>query len=262
LFTTLLSIDGTPVGEAIIDTGGGYELLLRESFGLPVTGNVDVLAFGGAQSVDVTSGFDYTVGDVSDHADFALVGSSVCGCNGVGFQFFRKTGWVLALDFATMRASFVRTIPPGGAVIPFAAPPDTLASFDTSFVEVTVSTGGVSRSVLALLDTGTNTSVMRRGLLPDGSRLTPHQTEILVAEPQLGTIAVTARLFDTPDLPDLILGTDAMQAWSDHWYFHFAPQGGTVIARPSADSPPDGVAAARRPGAPGSRSSVITRPLN
>lgn len=229
LFTTPLSIDGTPVGEAIIDTGGGYELLLRESFGLPVTGNVDVLAFGGAQSVDVTGGFDYTVGDVPDHADFALIGSSVCECNGVGFQFFRKTGWVLALDFATMGASFVRTIPLDGAVIPFAEPPGTLASFDTSFVEVTVSTGGVSRSVLALFDTGTNTSVMRRGILPDGSRLTPNQTEILVAEPQLGTIAVTARLFDTPDLPDLILGTDAMQAWSDKWYFHFAPQGGTVI---------------------------------
>lgn len=237
LFTTPLSIDGTPIGEAILDTGGGYELILRERFGLPVVGRVDVLSFGGSEFMDITGEFDYTAGDVSDHADFALVGTSVCGCNGVGFQFFRKTGWVLALDFATMRASFVRTFPLDGAVIPFAEPPDTLASFDTSFVEVTVSTGGVSGSVLALLDTGTNTSVMRRGILPDGSRLTPNQTEILISEPQLGTIAVTARLFDTPDLPDLILGTDAMQAWSDQWYFHFAPEGGTVIAEPITGGP-------------------------
>jgi hypothetical protein len=34
LFTTPLSIEGEDVGPAIIDTGGDYEVILRETFGL------------------------------------------------------------------------------------------------------------------------------------------------------------------------------------------------------------------------------------
>ncbi len=250
LFTAPLIVNGQPIGSAIIDTGGGYELILSDRFGLPIAGSVDVLSFGGKSFVDVTGGFDYTVGGVSDHADFALIGTTICGCNGLGFHFFRKTGRVLALDFETMEASFTRTVPLDAVIIPFAGPPDSLAAFDTSFIDVTVSTGGVTRDVVALLDTGTNASVMRRGIVPNGSPLTPHQTEVLITQPQLGTIAATARLFDTPGLPDLILGTDAMQAWSNKWYFFFAATGGMIVVPFETVEDQAGVLAKRRSAAP------------
>ena len=44
----------------------------------------------------------------------------------------------------------------------FERPPPHLPGFDSSFIEVEVESGGELRSVLALFDTGTNASVMRR----------------------------------------------------------------------------------------------------
>lgn len=240
LFTAPLVIGERAVDPAIIDTGGGYELMLREDFGLNVVDVAEVVAFGGRERVRVTEGFDYTVGNWSATADAALVGISVCDCNGLGFFFFRKTGAVLALDFPNLRASFLPSIPPGGVRLSFERPPPHLPGFNSSFIEVEVESGGELRSVLALLDTGTNASVMRRGIVGGTpSVLTPNRLDILVTQPRLGTVAVQVSLFDVDGLPDLILGTDVMQAWADRWYFAFFPTSGTVIAfPPDRASPP------------------------
>lgn len=236
LFVAPLSIEGRDLGTAIIDTGGGYELMLQESFGLDVVASARVLAFGGLEVVGVTEGFEYVAGGWPSQATSALVGVSVCECNGVGYEFFRKTGAVLYLDFKPPQASFVSNVPPGGVAIPFAAPPQHLSDFDTSFLRVTVHAGERSRTVLGLLDTGTNATVMQRGLFGTDLQTELDGVFVVVVEPHLGGTAVRAGLFDTEGLPAIILGTDVLSAWSDRWYFAFAPTGGTVTAFP-ADQP-------------------------
>ncbi|GAF75544.1 unnamed protein product, partial [marine sediment metagenome] len=161
-------------------------------------------------------------------AESALVGLSVCNCNGLGFFFFRKTGAVLALDFPNGEASFLISVPRGDIVLAFEPPPPHLSDFDSAFIEVEVRSGGDSQTVLALLDTGTNASVMQRGLVGTPAALTPNRLDITVAQEHLGTVAVQVGLFDVAGLPDLILGTDVMRVWADRWYFYFAPQRGTV----------------------------------
>lgn len=233
LLTTPFSINGEPGGNAIIDTGGAYELMLRDSFGLEVMETVEVLAFGGRETVGLVNGFEYEVGGLSATADVALVGLSTCDCNGVGFFFLRKTGALLHLDFADLRAEFGVDAPLGGVELPFEPPPDDLANFDSAFIPVTVSANGTSVDVVALLDTGTNGSVLRRGLIGEPDPLSPNRLNVQVTHPSLGTVALRATLFDTEGLPDMILGTDVMQVWSSDWYFHFAPQGGTVVTFPA-----------------------------
>lgn len=248
LFNVPLSIEGEPVGSAIIDTGGGYELLLRDSFGLQVVDTVEVLAFGGKEAVGVTEGFQYTAGGWDSTTDAALVGLSVCDCNGLGFHFFRKTGAVLGLDFANPRAMFLPVAPAGGVTIPFQPPPSSLTGFDSAFVQIEIASQGDSRTVLGLLDTGTNASVMRRGLVGTPSSLTPDRLDVTVTVESLGTVAVQVGLFETAGLPDVILGTDVMRTWSDRWYFFFAKERGTVTAFPRVEgdtAPADTTSAAR-----------------
>ena len=235
LFTVPLAINDTDVGEAIIDTGGGYEVILRETFGLRIVGEVEILAFGGFETVAMTEGFGYSVGGWNAEADTALVGLSVCDCNGVGFDFFRKTGVVLGVDFATHTATFGPVGPIGGVVLPFAPPPPMLANFDSAFIEVDILSGGGRTTVLGLLDTGTNASVMRRSLAAGATPVSRDRANVLVDHPELGTVAASVLLFDTPGLPDIILGTDIMRAWSDEWYFFFAERGGTVTTFPRYD---------------------------
>lgn len=248
LFNVPLSIEGEPVGSAIIDTGGGYELLLRDSFGLQVVDTVEVLAFGGKEAVGVTEGFQYTAGGWDSTTDAALVGLSVCDCNGLGFHFFRKTGAVLGLDFANPRAMFLPVAPTGGVTIPFHPPPSFLTGFDSAFVQIEIASEGDSRTVLGLLDTGTNASVMRRGLVGTPSSLTPDRLDVTVTAESLGTVAVQVGLFETAGLPDVILGTDVMRSWSDRWYFFFAKERGTVTAFPrvEGDAAPAGTIGAVR----------------
>jgi len=50
-------------------------------------------------------------------------------------------------------------------------------------------------------------------------------------------VAAQITLFDTAGLPDLIIGTDIMGAWSDRWYFTFAPRGGHVTVFPFHEEP-------------------------
>ena len=248
LFNVPLSIEGEPVGSAIIDTGGGYELLLRDSFGLQVVDTVEVLAFGGQEVVGITEGFQYTAGGWDSTADAALVGLSVCDCNGLGFHFFRKTGAVLGLDFANPRAMFLPVAPAGGVTIPFQPPPWFLTDFDSAFVQVEIAAGGESRRVLGLLDTGTNASVMRRGLVETSPSLIADRLDVTITAELLGTVAVQVGLFETAGLPDVILGTDVMRTWSDRWYFFFAKQRGTVTAFPrvEGDAAPDRTISAGR----------------
>jgi hypothetical protein len=235
LFTAPLSINDVYVGEAIIDTGGGYELMLRDSFGLQIVGEIEVLAFGGFETVSMTEGFRYSVDGWSTQAETALVGLSVCDCNGVGFDFFRKTGVGLGLDFATLTVTFGPSPPVGGVTLPFAPPPPLLSNFDSAFIEVAVVAGGQWTTVLGLLDTGTNSSVMRRSLAAAAAPSSPNRAKVLVNHPELGTVAANVLLFDTPGLPDIILGTDIMRAWSDEWYFSFTERSGTVTTVPRYD---------------------------
>jgi len=239
-FSVPLEIEGERVDPAIIDTGGGYELMLRESFGLKVIGTAEVLAFGGTEEVGTTEGFEYSAGGWVTRAESALVGLSVCDCNGLGFYFFQKTGAVLALDFKTVTASFALWPPSEGVFLPFQPPPSHLAGFDSAFIEVDVESGGDSRTVLALLDTGTNASVLRRGIVGTASPLTPDRLQVTITEPQLGGVAAQVGLFDVAGLPDMILGTDVMRVWADRWYISFAPGGGTITVLPrGADLPQD-----------------------
>ncbi len=232
LFATPLTVNGEPVGPAIIDTGGAYEVLLRDRFGLSVVGKAEVLAFGGFEVVDVTEGFSYSAGGWEATVPGALVGLSACDCNGLGFIFFRKTGAVLELDFREPRSAFLNMVPSGGVTIPFASPPPSLPAFDSAFIEVEVAFGGESRKVPGLLDTGTNASVMRRGLVGNPSGTQPGRLDVTVTNRYLGTVAVQVGLFDTGGLPDIILGTDVMGVWADRWYFHFTPVGGEVTFFP------------------------------
>lgn len=237
LLSAPFSINGEPAGKAIIDTGGAYELMLRDTFGLEVTDTVEVLAFGGRETVGLVNGFEYEVGGLTATADVALVGLSTCDCNGVGFFFLRKTGALLHMNFADLRAEFGVDAPAGGVELPFEPPPDYLPNFDSAFITVEVSADGEAMDVLALLDTGTNGTVLRRGLIGEPDPLSPNRLDVQVTHPLLGTVSLRATLFDTDGLPDMILGTDVMQVWSSHWYFHFAPRSGLVVTFPAR---PDG----------------------
>lgn len=231
LFTVPLVIEGDPIGPAIIDTGGAYEIMLRERFGLQLVDTIEVLAFGGRRSVQVTEGFAFSAGPIQGHADSAIIATGICDCNALGFRFFRKTGTVLSLDFASRTAAFVNESPSEGVKLAFEQPPSHLPTFDSAFVEVEVALDGAARVVLGLLDTGANATVLRRNLLAPSDALT-NRVRITVARTDLGTVAVNATLFDTPGLPDIIIGTDVMGAWANRWYFRFAPEGGTVTVMP------------------------------
>ncbi len=236
LFTTPLTVDGVDVGEAIVDTGGAYEVILRDDFGLKVVDTVEVLGFSGPEEVPVTEPFPYSAGGVFAHADFALIGLSACDCNGVGFRFFRKTGTVLGLDFTTMRAEYSQDTPPHGRDIEFATPPPELDGFDSAFIEVDVTYSGETKRLLGLLDTGTNGTVLRRGIFTPSGPVFANRLTIKVGREELGVVSLPATLFDTEGLPDIILGTDIMGVWSDGWYFTFAPEGGMVTVVPRAET--------------------------
>ncbi len=122
-FLAPLTIEKVEVASAIIDTGGGYEVLLRSTYDLPIVDTVDVVTFRGIERVAVTAPFNYTTGSIGAVSDGAIVGISTCDCNGLGFEFFRKTGLVLALDFDFRQAAFQTTAPLEGVRILFDDPP-------------------------------------------------------------------------------------------------------------------------------------------
>ncbi len=243
LFAVPLTIAGTLVGPAIIDTGGAYEVMLSDSFGLRVVDTTQVVAFGGAETVSVTEGFRYDAGGWPAIADGAIVGLSVYECNGLGFFFLRNTGAVLSLDFDKLEVILAETLPAGGARIPFQPPPRNLPEFDAAFVEVDVTAGAATWRVLGLLDTGANTSVIRRSLVAPAAAVVPDRIEVAIAHRKLGAISLPVGLFDNDSLPDLILGTDAMRGWGTRWHFSFAPVGGRVVVFGEEQTPPDGASA-------------------
>lgn len=239
LFAVPLSLEGEPIGTALVDTGGGYEIMLRRSYGLKIVDSIEVVVFGGKETVQLTEGFAYEVGGVPGRADAAIVGSSICDCNGVGFHFFRKTGVVLGLDFSAPRVMFLSEVAAEGITIDFASLSDGRSAFDTSFIEVEAEFDGFSQTLVALLDTGANATVIRRDLIDfvDGS--TPARPRITVTHDQLGSVSVNVQLTNNDDLPDMILGTNVMRKWGDQWYFSFHANGGSVtVVRDDASSSP------------------------
>ncbi len=244
LFTTPITVNGQPAGDAIVDTGGGYDLMLRERHGLAVVQTLEILIFDGITTAEVTEPFPYSAGGFEATAGVALVGVDLCDCNGLGYFFLRRTGAVLSLDFNRESASFGMTAPEVGVSIPFAAPPANMEGFDTSFIEVELSGGdGNAVTITALIDTGASATVMRRGLLGTtpaiASAFSGNRTDILITRGELGTVSASVGLFDTPGLPDLLIGLDVMRAWSNNWSFVYDDQGGTIYAVPRSefDSP-------------------------
>jgi len=223
-----LEISGQPVEPAMIDTGGGYELLLREPYGLNLVGTGQIIVFTGPEVVGVTGPFSYTVGGVDAAADFAIVGGSICDCNGLGFEFFRRTGTILEVDFTAKRAALHADFAPAGVTIPFTDEPVGLTDFDGALVELEVTAAGETRSLVGVLDTGAPNSVLRDDAFPHAAAgLTGRLTADLQHD-QLGTVRVSLPLFDNHRLPELIVGLDVMQTWADVWYFRFDQTGGSV----------------------------------
>lgn len=228
VFTAPLTVAGRSVGTAIVDTGGNYELLLRETFGLEVVGSAEVLALGGREELRLARHVPYVAAGVEGVANQAIIGLTVCDCNGLGIEFLRKHGVVFGIDFPGQDAAFLSEVPDGGRELPFANPPPELDGFDTSFIEVTLAAGQNVRTVAGLLDTGASRTLMRRGTVGTPSLLSPNRMPVRITHEQLGTITLNVSLFDTRGLPRIILGTDAMRAWADRWYFAVTPVGGTV----------------------------------
>lgn len=250
LFFLPIEVNGQDVGMGIVDTGGAYELMLNEPFGLRVTGMAEVLVFSGPATVGITEPFRAVVGDTPLEIDNAIVGLDLCECNGVGFLFLRKSQRLLNLDFRTRRAwlSPADETPPNLAEFRFLTPPAGLSTFDTAFIEVTVAGGDRARPVLGLLDTGTTTTLMRRGLVPGAAgAIDPDAQTVRITSDMLGTVQAQVRLIETEGLPDLIIGVDVMRAWSDEWSFRYDVVGGAVFASPRASSSSPPAAAAKSP---------------
>lgn len=228
LFTVPFTVEGTPVSKALIDTGGGFEVMLREPYGIEVVDRVEVLAFSGPQIVDVTSGFTYQAGGIQAQAEGAIVGAAACDCNALGIDFFRKTGIVLALDYRSRAAAFVPSIAEGGVTLLFDPPPERLGEFDSAFLEVELQSGDLLKRTNALLDSGAAVSALYRGTMP-GVAADQSFLELDIRRDELGTVRATIALHDNGALPELIIGNDIMAAWGDRWYFVFEPLGGSLL---------------------------------
>lgn len=238
LFTLPLTVEGQDVGSAILDTGGGYEVMLADDFGLSITKTTEVLVFGGRERIGLTEPFSLTLGGLSAQADTALVGLSLCDCNGIGYFFFRKTGVVLGLDFQTRTAELTRTVPLGGVTLPFANIPRELPGFDSTFLELNITIDGQSIPVVGLLDTGSNATIIQEKIIGRRAILKSERIIMTIAHDDLGEVALPVYMFNTPGLPDLIVGTDLMGAWSDRWYFQYDRIGGSITAFPKQDGTP------------------------
>ena len=237
-----LDVAGQQVEPALIDTGGGYELLLREPYGLKLVGTGQIIAFTGAEIVGVTEPFAYAAGGVEAVAGFALVGSSICDCNALGFEFFRRSGIILEVDFPAEKATLHESLPPEGITIPFSERPEALSGFDGALVELEVTTSGQTRSLIGVLDTGAPNSVLSEGAFPNARTGLTGRLAADLTHDQLGTVRVNLPLFDNPDLPELIVGLDVMRLWADVWFFRFDEVGGSVtviLRREGQPSEPD-----------------------
>ncbi len=223
-FALPLMIEGRLVGSALIDTGAESELILQQPYGLEVVSSVPVILFDGSTIVPVTAPFSYTLAGIDMTSPGAIVRSSACGCDAVGADFFRRSGRVAMIDYRTGATALVGAIPHDGYEVPLAPGVNPTSQFFNS-ARVSIQVNG-DRFVDAILDTGANVSAIRTGLARSQAgtvRLTHHV---------LGTISVPASQllpFNTPGLPDLILGTDTMPLWGNVWYFAFGPQSGRAV---------------------------------
>ncbi|UCE59238.1 MAG: hypothetical protein JSU63_17560 [Phycisphaerales bacterium] len=236
LFAVPLAIEDEPIGSAVVDTGGGYEIMLSDSFGLDVVDSAEVVAFGGRRLVDVTEGFTYTAGGVDTSTHAAIVGDSITNHNAIGFHFFRKTGIVLGIDFADPTVVFLSRAPSEGITVDFDPLPAHLATFDTSFIEVEILENGRSHAILALLDTGASATMLRRSFVSSPISRLLDRIPINVTHRKLGSVSIDAALFEDAHLPDMILGTDIMKVWGESWYFSYESRAGSVTVIRDDDS--------------------------
>lgn len=221
LFYLSLEVNGNKVAPAFIDTGGEFEVLLSDHHDLEVIGELNVLAFGGQERVLLTEGFPYRVGDIELQSDGAIVGLSVCKCNGLGLSFIQKADRIIHLNFDTGEAELVDELPAGALSLDFADPPARLATFRGAFMDMEVTANGTTRLVKAVLDTGATRTVMSRSLFGGGSALSPNMLPIRISHVRLGEIGLNAGIFENDALPDMILGTDVMEVWGPEWYLDF-----------------------------------------
>lgn len=241
LFYVPLSVEDRSVDPAFLDTGGEFEVLLKEPYGLPIQGEISVLAYTGRERVLVTGPFSYSVGDTRFQSDGAIIGLSVCDCNGVGLGFLRKAGALLSLDFTSRTVNLVTDRPIEASYIPSSRPIGPLSGFGGLFLEVEVSSETAATRLHALLDTGATRTVIRRDVAAVLRPVTSENVSLRIGNPYLGTAEVVAGLFYTPGLPDLIIGIDLMGAWSDRWYMDFGgdePSAWVVHAFSDPASPP------------------------
>ncbi len=246
LFYFPLSIGDRDIGPAFLDTGGEFEVLLSEPFGLPIQGELEVLAFGGREHVSITGPFDYTVAGLTMRGTGAIVGLSACVCNGVGLGFLQKAKKVVHLDFTTGDAVLTDEVPADTFGLSSARPEGLLRDFSGSFIEVEVSDGDRTAVLHALLDTGSTRTVMRAGIVPPQPSRGADLVVVTIGHPVLGVARVYASTYDTEGLPDMIIGTDLMGAWADTWCFDYRDDARTVWVADLAetdDPAPDGSAA-------------------
>ncbi len=235
-FLAPLIIEKEEVASAIIDTGGGYEILLRHTYDLPVLDEVDVITFRGQERVEVVGPFNYATGAIGAVANGAIVGISTCDCNGLGFEFFRKTGLVLALDFDTRQAAFLDDAPSVGVSIPFTNTPEALVGFDAAFLRVVVDINGRAIPATALVDTGATRTIIQSAFVENFVNQQSSAIEVTISQSQLGGVKLTANLFDNEALPDIIIGLDVMSVWGGQWYFDFNGEGGRFTVLPRTEN--------------------------
>jgi len=238
-FLAPLIIEKKEVASAIIDTGGGYEILLRNTYDLPVVDEVDVITFRGLERVRVVGPFNYATGPVGVVSNGAIVGISTCDCNGLGFEFFRKTGLVLSLDFDARQAAFLHAAPLGGVILPFADPPEALKGFEAAFLRIVVDINGQQMPTVALIDTGAQRTIMQRDF---AENIVTHQADVIeltLIQSELGGVRLQAGLFENKALPDIIIGLDVMRVWGSQWYFDFKSESEsfTILPRPENTTP-------------------------
>jgi hypothetical protein len=235
-FTLPLAIEGRTDGHALVDTGAEGELILAQAYGLDVIGSVPVILFSGATQAPVTEPFAYTLAGVTMSSPGAIIRESNCACDAVGTAFFRRSGLCVRLDYRRGTAVLVDEIPRGGIEVPLTPSVGGAGAFDSARVTIRINETSFAD---AILDTGANVTAMRRSLVPTNAA---DGRYLLLSHHLLGSISVPQErvlMYDTPGLPDLIIGTDVMPAWGNVWYFTFGVSGGRAAAfRDSADPEP------------------------
>ncbi|HEY3243326.1 MAG TPA: hypothetical protein VGM03_08245 [Phycisphaerae bacterium] len=244
-FNLPLTIEGRSAGNALVDTGAEGELILADSYGLPVVGSVPIILFSGAMEAGLTAPFTYTVAGVQLRTSGAIVRDSNCACDALGTGFFRRAGTCVRLDYRDGSAALVDRIPDGGIEVPLAPSLNNSGPFTSAHIPVQINELTFAD---AILDTGANVTAVRALLMPPGSA----DTYLRLSHYVLGALSVPqARVltYETEGLPDVIIGTDLMRAWGSVWYFSFSESGGRAATFRTSPTASDSALSGQNAGA-------------